>query len=191
MFCRSLNAAPAGEKVGDRQQSQIEGQIESKINCYSRLSRAVAKTMARAMSQVPHPIYQLLQNDSRYKLEAYQFVREALAYAQDVMGLGQGDASDEPDEVAEQEGPPVERHVSGQELCEAIRLYAVDQFGYMAKVVLNSWGIKTTGDIGEIVFNLINIECMRKSSSDRREDFEDVFDFEKAFQQEFKITDAE
>ena len=150
--------------------------------------------MARTMTQVPHPIYQLLQNDQRYKLEAYQFVREALAYAQDVLGLGQGDASDEPEEVeevAEQEGPPVERHVTGQQLCEAIRLYALDQFGYMAKVVLNSWGINNTADIGEIVFNLINIECMRKSSSDRREDFEEVFDFDRAFQKDFKITNAE
>ena len=147
--------------------------------------------MARTMSQVPHPIYQLLQNDPRYKLEAYQFVREALAYAQDVLGLGQGDATDEPDEASEQEGPPVERHVTGQQLCEAIRLYALDQFGYLAKVVLNSWGINNTGDIGEIVFNLINIECMRKSNSDRREDFDNVFDFDRAFQEEFKITGTE
>jgi len=126
--------------------------------------------MARTMSQVPHPIYQLLEDDPRYKLEAYQFVREALAYAQDEMGLG---------------------HVTGQQLCEAIRLFALNQFGYMAKVVLNSWGIKKTRDIGNIVFNLIAIECMRKSSSDRLEDFDDVFDFDQAFQKEFKITDAE
>lgn len=143
------------------------------------------------MSEVPHPIYQLLQTDDRYKLEAYQFVREALAYAQDDMGLGQSNVEDAPSTAGEQEGPPIERHVTGQELCEAVKQYALKQFGYMAKVVLNSWGIQTTGDVGEIVFNLINIECMRKSDSDRREDFEDVFDFDAAFQKEFKITDAD
>lgn len=144
--------------------------------------------MARTMSDVPHPIYQLLQKDKRYKLEAYQFVREALAYAQDVMGLGQNEV---PDQSGHQEGPPAERHVSGQELCHAMRQYALNQFGYMSKVVLNSWGIRTTSDIGEIVFNLINIECMRKSDSDCREDFVDVFDFDQAFQKEFKITAAD
>lgn len=147
--------------------------------------------MARTMSQVPHPIHQLLQDDPRYKLEAYQFVREALAYAQDEMGLGQAGAAEAQEDLGDPEGPPVERHVTGQQLCEAIRLYALNQFGYMAKVVLNSWGIKKTRDVGNIVFNLIDIECMRKSSSDRLEDFDDVFDFDTAFQKEFKITDAE
>ena len=34
-----------------------------------------------------------------------------------------------------------QKHVSGQELCEAIREYALLQYGYLAKTVLNSWGI--------------------------------------------------
>ncbi|MFW6171745.1 MAG: Minf_1886 family protein, partial [Planctomycetota bacterium] len=65
---------------------------------------------------------------------------------------------------------------------------ALEQFGLMARVVLNSWGIRSTGDVGEIVYNLIGIGMMKKSPSDRREDFEDVFDFEEAFEREFKIT---
>ena len=58
----------------------------------------------------------------------------------------------------------------------------------MAKAVLNSWGVQNTGDIGNIVFNLIEIEQMRKTKQDRREDFENVFDFETAFVRDFKIT---
>ena len=57
-----------------------------------------------------------------------------------------------------------QRHVSGQELCEAIRRYALEQYGYMAKTVLNSWGIHGTNDFGEIVFNLIRIGQMRKDA---------------------------
>ena len=57
----------------------------------------------------------------------------------------------------------------------------------MAKTVLNSWGVRATDDFGEIVFNLIRIGRMRKTRHDRREDFNNVYDFETAFQ-EFKIT---
>jgi uncharacterized repeat protein (TIGR04138 family) len=57
--------------------------------------------------------------------------------------------------------------------------------------VLESWGVRTTGDFGEIVYNLIDIGLMKKSTSDRREDFDNVFDFTQAFEQEFKITRPE
>ena len=58
----------------------------------------------------------------------------------------------------------------------------------MAQMVLNNWGIHSTGDVGEIVYNLIGIGLMKKSDSDRQEDFENVFDFEQAFCNDFKIT---
>ncbi len=72
-----------------------------------------------------------------------------------------------------------ERHLTGQELCQAIREFAIEQYGYMALTVLNSWGVKCTGDFGEIVYNLIDIEQMRKTKDDRREDFDDVYDFKR------------
>jgi uncharacterized repeat protein (TIGR04138 family) len=80
------------------------------------------------------------------------------------------------------------RHVSGQELCEAMRLYAHEQYGLLAKNVLNHWGIKSTSDFGEIVFNLIDIGEMRKTPGDRRADFDDVFDFERGFESGFEIS---
>ena len=58
----------------------------------------------------------------------------------------------------------------------------------MAKCVLNSWGLTRTGDFGEIVYNLIKIGQMRKTKQDRREDFDDVYDFDQALVQEFKIS---
>ncbi len=137
-----------------------------------------------------HPIAELLKEDRRYTFEAYVFIFEALGYAQNVLQMG----SDSPSETVEgfasqgEEKEQPERHVSGQELCEAIRQFALDQYGYMAQTVLNNWGIRTTGDFGEIVFNLIRIGQMRKTAGDRREDFEDVFDFDTALKQEFKIT---
>jgi len=82
----------------------------------------------------------------------------------------------------------LERHVSGQELCEAMRLYAHDQYGYMAKNVLNHWGLVSTSDFGEIVFNLIEIGQMRKTANDVREDFDGVFDFDEGFQHSYQIS---
>ena len=80
------------------------------------------------------------------------------------------------------------RHLTGQELCEAIRLFAQEQFGLMAKCVLNSWGVHTTSDFGEIVYNLIRAGEMRKTPNDQREDFDDVYDFEEGLVKSFKIT---
>jgi uncharacterized repeat protein (TIGR04138 family) len=149
-----------------------------------------------------HQFAALLKEDKRYKLEAYIFIFEALVYAQSHLGMGaekesepltevepQFETDDETeDESEDPAGEAPERHLTGQELCEAIRLYALHQYGLMAKTVLNSWGLHTTGDFGEVVFNLIRIGQMRKTPSDTRLDFENLYDFETAFRDEFRIT---
>lgn len=163
-----------------------------------------------------HPLVELLEKDPRYSLEAYQFVREALSYGQQELGFGDPQPvsdDDAPpanpflaalaeeglkhlDEVAEDldelseasDEPRVERHVTGQQLCEAIRLHALEQYGYMAKVVLNRWGVTSTSDFGEIVYNLIRLGWMKKADSDRREDFDDCYDFSEAFERQFEFT---
>ena len=142
------------------------------------------------MFEAPREIVQLLEEDKRYRLEAYVFVFQALNFAQEVLGMGTESQSEPPSRSTEEEETP-ERHVSGQELCEAIREYALLQYGYLAKTVLNSWGIKTTGDFGEIVFNLIEIGRMRKTDDDRREDFNEIYDFAVAFQEDFEISQPE
>jgi uncharacterized repeat protein (TIGR04138 family) len=126
-----------------------------------------------------HPLAELLRRDRRYHRNAYFFVFEALRFAQEQMGLGQPTVSDDP-ELEEQ------RHVTGQQLCEAIRRYAIEQYGMLAKNVLNDWGVHSTGDFGEIVFNLIEIGQMKKTDSDRREDFENVFDFDDGLRDVFQ-----
>lgn len=144
---------------------------------------------------------ELLKRDKRYKSEAYAFVYETLDYAQNVLHLGKDDVNEPfPDELlaeneelralqdmdVENESEP-RRHISGQDLCIVARDYAVQQYGYLAKMVLDSIGIRNTGDIGEIVYNLIEIGQMRKTPTDRREDFDDVYDFETAFKEEYRI----
>ena len=134
-----------------------------------------------------------MRQDRRYRFEAYAFVFEALGYAHKVLGLG---VTKKSESATRKRAKPAggeeepENHLTGQQLCEAIRLYALEQYGYMAKCVLNNWGVHTTGDFGEIVFNLIRIGEMRKTKDDRREDFDGVYDFETALRQDFRIEQA-
>ena len=133
-----------------------------------------------------HPIVELIAQDRRYKLDAYHVVRDALELAQrDLTGT-----DEEPSwrESGGSESAPIETHLTGQQLCDAIRRLMLDNYGYMARVVLKNWGVTETGDFGEIVYNLIRIGLMKKSKSDRREDFNDVYDFEEAFERQFQIT---
>jgi uncharacterized repeat protein (TIGR04138 family) len=121
----------------------------------------------------------LLREDPRFRFEAYQFIRESLQYAHEHMDVIA------PDNTELTESP---RHVTGQQLCEACRLYALEQYGFLAKMVLASWGVQSTSDLGELVYNLIRIEQMRKSDTDRREDFNDVYSFDNAFEPLFELV---
>lgn len=105
--------------------------------------------------------------DSRYDMEAYVFMREALDYT--IKTLKKPD-----------KGP--ERHISGEELLEGIRQYALQEFGPIALKVLNTWGIKSTEDFGEVVFNLVNAGELGKTEEDKREDFKNSYDFQEAFE---------
>lgn len=140
-----------------------------------------------------HPIVRLAREDKRYRIEAYVFVFEALHYAQSELGMGGGVASTSGSDSPTTDDTEArdEHHLTGQQLCEAIRRFGLEQYGYMAKTVFNSWGVHNTGDFGEIVFNLIRIGQMRKTPDDRREDFDDVFDFDSGLSHAFKITFSE
>jgi uncharacterized repeat protein (TIGR04138 family) len=133
------------------------------------------------------PLARLLAEDRRYKFEAYQFVGAGLEYAQDVLGMGR------PRRGRSRRGEKVrpQRHVTGQELCWALRDLAHRQYGRMARLVLASWGIHCTRDFGEIVFNLIRIGKMSQSERDRIDDFFDVYDFEQSLVRDYAITKEE
>ena len=150
-----------------------------------------------------HPLFQLLQRDRRYALDAYLFVLEALSFAQESLGMGQEPAVEELEPLPGGDPEPAgsvrgrrsrgrkreaERHVSGRQLCEAARLYGLQQYGYLAPTVLCAWGIRATDDFGEIVFNMVDIGQMRKTRSDKREDFHGVFDFAEGFSRDLSFV---
>lgn len=73
------------------------------------------------------------------------------------------------------------RHVSGQQLCEGLRMYAIEQWGMMAGTVLQRWNLRGTIDFGRIVFALVDGGLMHKTERDRLDDFRDIYDFDRAF----------
>lgn len=77
------------------------------------------------------------------------------------------------------------RHVSGEELAVACRDFALQQYGLLSRTVLEHWGILATGDIGRIVFTLIDLGLLKAQESDRPEDFEGVYVFKDAFEIEY------
>jgi uncharacterized repeat protein (TIGR04138 family) len=116
----------------------------------------------------------ICKEDPRFDRKAYDFVRLGLDHT--VKELRKKD-------VARAERS---RHVSGPELLLGLKFYALDQYGPLAKTVLNAWGVTQSRDFGEIVFNLIEHNVFSKTENDRREDFADVFDFEEAFVKPFQ-----
>ncbi len=86
--------------------------------------------------------------DPRYQRDAYLFVREALDHTQKTIG------KDTRGRI---------RHVAGQELLVGIREYALEQFGPMAKTVLEEWGVRCCEDFGEIVFNMVEVGWLAKT----------------------------
>lgn len=78
-------------------------------------------------------------------------------------------------------------HVTGEDLCWGLHDLAVENWGLMAPVVLRHWGIRSTRDFGRMVFALIDQGLLAKQPDDDIEDFSDVYEFGKAFDQTYKI----
>jgi uncharacterized repeat protein (TIGR04138 family) len=77
------------------------------------------------------------------------------------------------------------RHVTGQELLDGLRQYALQQFGPMAATVFEEWGIRNCQNFGEIVFNMVEIGLLARTEKDTRDDFQNGYDFTDAFRKPF------
>ncbi len=111
---------------------------------------------------------QAVRKDGRYALEAFEFLHSGLDFAA---------------RYKHGEPPTSEpRHVTGQELAGALRVFALRRWGPLARMVLRRWNINRTRDFGEMVYLLIDLELMGKQDSDDVTDFDDVYDFDTAFE---------
>ena len=111
----------------------------------------------------------VVRQDGRYPPEAFDFLHRGLELATCLrhgeQPAGRG------------------RHVTGQELCAALRTLALQQWGRLAPTVLRRWNIRRTRDFGEMVYLMIDLGMMGKQDSDDISDFDDVYDLDAALGQ--------
>ncbi len=140
----------------------------------------------------------IIASDPRFSIEAYAFILEALDHARvhKLHSINRAEAQSAP-------GSPKRRptssrararkdqragHVTGRELCESVRKVALSQYGLLASTVLAHWGIRSTSDIGDIVYNMIAVGDLEKTPSDSRADFDNVFDFATALRPKLALA---
>lgn len=110
-------------------------------------------------------VRQIRAKDGRFQPEAYRFVMESLEYT--IQRIGE------------------RRHVSARELLDGLCLYTRERFGLLATEVLESWGIRSSFDVGLAVFHLVEAGVLAKQESDSLDDFDESFDLQKTLEQEY------
>ncbi len=111
-------------------------------------------------------VSQISQEDPRYHVDSYEFVMEALSFAQRRFKNT--------------------RHINGNEFLEGIKGLLIKKFGPMTLTVLNHWGIKKTEDFGNIVFNLEQYKIIARDNQDHYETFKDAYDFQEVFDKGYR-----
>lgn len=119
---------------------------------------------------------EITASDMRYHRDAYHFVREGLDYTQHT--------------ISKQEDGTV-RHITGQELLGGVRAHALKEYGPMALMVFNEWGILRCEDFGEIVFNMVEHGLLARTDEDSLDDFKGGYSFEEAFRRPFLPPEPE
>lgn len=107
----------------------------------------------------------LAQRSGRFRAEAYVWVLHVLEHTRTALAR--------------------KDHISGRELLEGHRTLAIQEYGPMAFEVFRHWGLECTRDVGEIVFDLVDAELLRKTAEDTLADFEDIYDFHETFVERF------
>ena len=62
---------------------------------------------------------------------------------------------------------------------------ALEEYGPLAKTVLEDWGITKCSEVGEVVFQLVSMGVLGKNDNDVIEDFEELWSFAEAFEAPF------
>ncbi len=116
--------------------------------------------------------------DHRFSVEAYEFVFVALdrAKERDRSARVEFEAMDKDRDG--DDSCQVPGHVSARTLCEAARDLALEHYGLLALMILECWGLRSTSDLGDVVYHLIAAGALAESPEDSRADFDNLYDFE-------------
>ena len=93
-------------------------------------------------------VEKIVTRDPRYASEAYAFISDAVLYTTRKM---------------ESNSHPRKHHITGRELLDGIKEFAMQQFGPIASAVLRYWGLNDSMAIGHVVFNMVNNQLLGKS----------------------------
>jgi len=115
-------------------------------------------------------VQKIVDSDPRYHPDAYGFLRDSLEFTQKVISKANRNQV---------------RHISGQELLDGIREYALITFGPMTATVFEEWGIRSCEDFGNMVFLMVENSLLRKQENDSPADFKNGYTFEEAFRKPF------
>lgn len=122
-----------------------------------------------------------LARRTKYPVDAFIFVQRGLDFT--VRGIhGEIDEADEINDT-------VSRHISGVQLCQGLREFAVEQYGLMARTILRRWSIVSCEDFGRLVFAMVEAGLMYKTDDDTLADFVGVYDFTDAFNHELSLAE--
>ena len=110
---------------------------------------------------------------STYHPNAFKFVYSALRFTQEKLGR---------DRRSEVSG-----HISGPELLDGLRKLALQHFGMLSIAVFRNWGVTSTADFGNIVFEMIESGEMRRTPHDHLNDFFGIYDFDKVFREDYTL----
>lgn len=102
--------------------------------------------MARSFDEI---IGDIVSRHEDYAPDAYDFLRQALDHSAQRFKQDRKTA-----------------HLSAEELYLGVCSLALEEYGPMAKSVLEYWGILSSVDVGEIVFRLIEVGVFGKQEGD-------------------------
>ena len=114
------------------------------------------------MSTDPKPVSffdavkRIRSRDRRYEPEAYALVMDSVAYA--IQTIGE------------------RRHISSAELLVHLCDFVKDRYGILAYSMLKKWRVRSTEDIGAIVYGLIDEGELTEQDGDSLAGFSGVFD---------------
>lgn len=125
-------------------------------------------------TEVPS-LLDLMREDNRYPLDAYEFVYEAIEFTKRRIARSQP-------------GNRQVRHITPAQLVEGVRDLALERFGLLACEVLRRWHIHTSSDVGEIIFNLVRTGDVELGPGETRADFDGLCDYLQELPQQFRIA---
>jgi len=96
-----------------------------------------------------------------YPVEAYNFVYDTILHVSRYESFAKKDS-------------PRGHHLSPKKICSILNTRMKTEFGSYVTLVLKTWNVSSSGDIGKIVLALSDYNCLKLSGSESQKDFDEA-----------------